>query len=112
MLGPTKNTSVEAELVDFGYFFARVRELLESGDQLEQDLLDIVHYLSSSTTYAWRLAMRTFAEVDRLRDARNGIMRDAPPDIKTWDLEALRLRYDGLRVVEGSRIVGAAVALL
>lgn len=112
MLGPTKNTSVEADFVDFGYFFARVRELLESGDQLEQDLLDTVHYLSSSTTYAWRLAMRTFAEVGRLRDARNVIMRDAPPDIKTWDLEDLRLRYDVLRVLEDSRIVEAALALL
>jgi len=112
MLGPTKNTSGVAEVIDFGYFFARVREVLESSDSLDQDLMDIVHYLSASTPSAWRLAMRTFAEVGRLRDSRSVMMRDAPPDIRIWDLDDLRLRYDVLRRLEDSRVVEAACALI
>lgn len=112
LLGPTKNTSVETDEVEFTHFFARVQECLKTGSLPEQDVLDVINHLSSSTFHAWRSAVRTLAGVGRVREARTVMMRDAPGDIQTWDLDDLRFRYELLRRLLDSRTVETALVLL
>jgi hypothetical protein len=112
LLGPTKNTSVEAEEVDLTFFFSRARDSLLDGSLPQRDLLDVIDHLSSSTNNAWRLAVRVLADAGKANEARRLIMRDAPSDIQTWALDDLRFRYDLLRKLHDSRTVETALVLL
>ena len=112
LLGPTKNTSVETNEIDFAYFFGRVRECLKEGSLPEQDLMDVVDHLCSATSYAWRLAVRVLADTGRTQKARSIMMRDAPSNILTWDSDDLRFRYELLRKLLDSRTVETALVLL
>jgi hypothetical protein len=112
LLGPTKNTSVEAEEVDLTFFFSRARDSLLDGSLPQRDLMDVIDHLSYSTNNAWRLAVRVLAEVGNANEARRLIMRDAPGDIQTWALDDLRFRYNLLRKLHDSRTVETALVLL
>jgi hypothetical protein len=112
LLGPTKNTSVEAGEVDLTFFFSRARDSLLDRSLPQQDLMDVIDYLSYSTNNAWRLAVRVLAEIGNANEARRLIMRDAPSDIQNWALDDLRFRYDLLRKLLDSRTVETALVLL
>ena len=112
LLGPTKNTSVETDEIDLNYFFGRARECFKARSLPQDDLMDVIDHLCSSTSYAWRLAVRVLADVGRSEDARRIMMRDAPADVQTWELDDLRFRYELLRKLRDSRTVETALVLI
>lgn len=112
LLGPTKNTSVEADEIDLTYFFGRARECFRERSLPEDDLIDVIDHLCSATPNAWRLAVRVLSDVGRVQEARKMMMRNAPANVQTWSSEDLRFRYELLRKLSDSRAVETALVLI